>query len=133
MGIAAVLTGVGSLVGAVGQFQGQEYAAQQAERAALVGKVQADQTNAAYREDLNSTIANIRAIRSSAGVGPGSPTEMAYIESQTKKSERDRQIDSGNKLMQAEQDKADAQFRRSAAGMALFGGAVSSLPYFFGS
>lgn len=131
--IAPVLGLAGSLVGAVGQQQSSDYAAQQSARAAQVGKIQADQIDANYRDELNSTISNIRAIRASAGVGANSPTGMAVEAKQADTSNRDRRIEVGSKRMQAAQDESDAAFRRSSGKWALLGGAVSGLSKFAGS
>lgn len=134
MGAAAPFLGLaGSLVGAVGQSQGQNYAAQQSQRAAQVGRIQADQVDASYRDELNSTISNIRAIRASASVGSNSPTGVAVEAKQQQTSDRDRKIEVGSKRMQATQDENDARFRKSSAKMALVGGAVSGLSKFYGA
>jgi 23S rRNA A2030 N6-methylase RlmJ len=122
----------GSLIGAVGQYSAGQHAADQSEQAAQVGRIQADQVDASYRSELNSTISNIRAIRASANAEP-SPTSMAIVAKQTKTSDHDRMIDVGNKRMQADQDEADAKFRRSSATMALIGGAATGLSKFYGS
>jgi hypothetical protein len=123
----------GSLVSAVGQSQADKYAAAQSERAAQVGRIQADQIDANYRDELNSTISNIRAIRASAGVGANSPTGMAIEAKQQKTSDRDRKIDVGSRRMQATQDEQDAAFRRSSAKYALIGGAIGGLSKFASS
>lgn len=134
MGAAAPILGLaGGLVSAYGQYEASNYAAAQSERAAQVGRVQADQIDASYREELNSTISNIRAIRASAGVGANSPTQMAIESKQERTSNRDRKIEVGSKRMQATQDEQDARFRRSSARMALFGGAATSMAKYFGS
>lgn len=134
MGAAAPFLGLaGSLVSAVGQYEGSQYAAQQSDRAAQVGRIQADQVDANYREELNSTISNIRAIRASAGVGAMSPTGMAVEAKQEETSNRDRKIEVGSKRMQANQDENDARFRRSSANWALLGGAATGLSKFYGS
>ncbi|MDI7862531.1 hypothetical protein MRS76_11220 [Rhizobiaceae bacterium n13] len=130
---ASALTGAAGIIGAVGQYQAGKNAAAQSEYAAEVGKVQADQIDANYREELNSTIANIRAIRASAGVGANSPTGRAIEAGHAEASDRDRRIDVGSKRMQATQDENDARFRRSSANMALLGGTAKSLPAFFGA
>ncbi|MBB3313634.1 valyl-tRNA synthetase [Rhizobium sp. BK196] len=116
-----------------GDQAAQNYKAQQSERAAQIGKIQADQVDASYRSELNSTIANIRAIRSSAGVDPNSPTGMAIDAEQERRSDRDRIIEVGNKRMQSTQDEEDARFYRHSAKSALLGPVVRSLPAFFGS
>jgi len=130
---APIFTGLSGIIGAVGQYQAGNYAAAQSKRAAEVGRVQADQIDASYRDELNSTLANIKAIRSSAGVGSDSPTGQAVEADQMKKSNRDRIIDVGSKRMQATQDENDAKFRRSAARMSLIGGVAKSIPSFFGA
>lgn len=130
---APIFTGLSGIIGAVGQYQAGNYAAAQSKRAAEVGRVQADQIDASYRDELNSTLANIKAIRSSAGVGMDSPTGQAFDAAQVKKSDRDRIIDVGSKRMQATQDENDAKFRKSAARMSLIGGVAKSIPSFFGA
>lgn len=117
----------GGLASAVGQSQGQKYAADQSKRAAEIGRIQADQIDASYRDELSGTLANIKALRGAAGVGADSPTGQAIEASQVKKSDRDRIIDVGSKRMQATQDENDAKFRRSAAKVTLFAGAASAL------
>lgn len=131
--IGGILTGISGIVGAVGQSQAQKWEAQKAQRAAEVGRVRANQIDASYRDELNSTIANIRSIRASSGASIASPTGMAIEADQQRISDRDRKIDVGNQRMQANQDEQDAKFRRSAARTSLFGGVARSLPYFFGA
>jgi len=131
--ISGIMSGVSGIIGAMGQSAGQKWEAAKAKRAAEVGKVQADQIDAQYRDELNSTIANIRAIRSSSGASINSPTGLAIEADQQKISDRDRKIDVGSRRMQATQDEADAKFRKSAAKASLFGGIAKSLPAFFGA
>lgn len=133
MAAAGAIMGLSSLVGAYGQYQAGQYASEQSKRAAEVGRVKADQIDASYRDELNSTISNIRAIRASAGMSPTSPTAMAIEDGQEKISDRDRRIDVGNQRMQARQDENDARFRKSAATVGLIGGVAKSLPSFFGA
>jgi len=130
---APIFMGLSGIVGAVGQYQAGNYAAAQSKRAAQVGRIQADQIDASYREELNSTLANIKSIRASAGVDPDSPTGQAVNADQVRTSNRDRIIDVGSKRMQANQDEADAKFRKSAAKVSLLGGTAKSLPSFFGA
>lgn len=134
MGAAAgILTGVSGLIGAFGSFQAGQNEAAKSKRAAQVGRIQADQVDASYRDELNSTISNIRSIRAGAGVGAMSPTGMAIEADQDRVSSRDRKIEVGNKNMQAFQDEQDAKFRKSAAKFSLIGGVAKSLPSFFGA
>lgn len=131
--IGGILSGVSGVVGAMGASAGQKWEGEKAKRAAEVGRVRADQIDATYRDELNSTIANIRAIRSSSGASVASPTGMAIEADQQRISDRDRKIDVGNQRMQANQDEQDAKFRKSAARMTLIGGVAKALPSFFGA
>lgn len=133
MGAAAALTGISGLVSAYGNFAAGKNAAAQSKRAAQIGRIQADQIDANYRDELNSTISNIRAMRAGAGVGSMSPTGMAIEAGQEKISDRDRRIEVGSKRMQANQDDDDARFRKNAATVSLVGGVAKSLPSFFGA
>lgn len=131
--IGGILSGVSGVVGAMGASAGQKWEGEKAKRAAEVGRVRADQIDATYRDELNSTIANIRAIRSSSGASVNSPTGRAIESDQQRISDRDRKIDVGNQRMQANQDEQDAKFRKSAARMTLIGGVAKALPSFFGA
>lgn len=131
--LGGIMSGISGVVGAVGASNAQKWEAEKAKRAAEVGRVRADQIDAGYRDELNSTIANIRSIRASSGASINSPTGMAIEADQQQTSDRDRKIDVGNQRMQANQDEQDAKFRRSAARTALFGGVAKSLPSFFGA
>lgn len=133
MQMAPLLTGLSGIVGAVGQYQSGQYAAAQSKRAAQVGRVQADQVDASYRDELNSTISNIRSMRAGTGTASNSPTGLALEAGTEKQSNRDRKIDVGSKRMQAAQDESDARFRRSSAAFSLVGGVAKSLPSFFGA
>lgn len=126
----AALMAASTMVGALGQSQGQKWEAEKAKRAAEVGRVRADQIDATYRDELSATISNIRSIRASSGASMNSPTGMAIEAAQQRISDRDRKIDVGNQRMQANQDEQDAKFRKASAKMALFGGAAKSLAYF---
>lgn len=130
---SAVLGGVGMIFQGIGQQQADEYSAQKSEEAAQVGKIQADEIDAGSRQDLNTTISNIRAIRASVGGDPGSPSTEAYIDTETAASDRVRQIKVGSALLQSDQDSQDAAFYKSSASSALLGGALASLPKFAGA
>lgn len=130
--IGGILSGISSIVGAVGASQAKKHQAAQAETDAKIGRIQADQIDAAYRDELNSTIANIQAIRASTGVGVDSPTTQAVEARNQKESDRNRRRDVASKRMQANQDENDARYLRSSAKFSLLGGVVGALPAFFG-
>lgn len=64
-GIGEALIAGSALAGGVGGLVGNNQSAQTAKDQAGLARVQANQTDTAYREDLMSTISNIRAIRAS--------------------------------------------------------------------
>jgi len=133
MGISAVFMGLSSLVGAVGAYQGKKHEQQQAKNAATAGHIQADQIDTAYREELTSTLNNIRAIRATTGVAADSPTGLAIEAANERTSDRNRTRDVANRKIQARQLESDARFLGQSANMSLFGGVAKSLPYFFGA
>lgn len=130
--IGGIMSGLSGLTGAVGASQAQKYQAAQAKQQAEVGRMQADQIDTAYRDELSSTISNIQNIRASTGASAFSPTGMALEQGQEKISERNRSRDVAGRRMQATQLDNDARFLRKSANMALFGGTAKSLPAFFG-
>ena len=93
--------------------------------AAEAGKVRAIQTDAAYREDLESTMQNITAIRSSQNVGFDSPTSDAIYSKARDLSDRARVVAVSNERLKAlglEGDAAAAWKRgETARTTAMFG------------
>jgi hypothetical protein len=127
----SVLSGI---MGAQGQSAAYRYAQSQAERRALAARTAADQTDAALRDQLVTTLGNIEAIRASANIDPTSPTGQAILEREREVSERQRRIQVGNLQAQGAQYESDAAFYGSAASSALgigylnaFGSGIKSL------
>lgn len=126
-GASLAFSGLAGLVSGYGQMQGQKYEAQKAKRAGQIARVQADQIDSQYREELSSTISNIRAIRASTDANPNSPTSLAVIGEEERVSSRERRIKTGGIRMQADQYDSDAAYLRRSAKWSLIGGAVSGL------
>jgi hypothetical protein len=122
----AVLGGVSMIFQGIGASQAAQQQAADAEKRAQIGKIQADQTDAYYRKDLNTTISNIRAIRAATGASADSPSTQAYIDTETEASDRVRRIKVGGLLMGVDQSLADAAFYRSSASTALLGGVLGA-------
>lgn len=129
---AALLTGGSLLLSGVGTAVGYSKQAQDAKNAATTGRIQANQIDAGYRDELNSTINNIRAIRAGTGVSANSPTTQAIEDQNTATSERNRSRDVASRRIQADQSERDARSFRNSAFTSLLGGTAKSLPYFFG-
>lgn len=109
----------GTLSAAKGRSDSLSFEADKAERAARAGRIAADQTDAAMRDELESTIGQIRAIRASSNSDLNSPTGLAIEEGETARSDRQRSIRVGNIRMQADEDERSAGFLRRSARSAL--------------
>jgi len=129
---SALLTGGSLLLSGIGGAIGYNQQAQQAKNAAATGRIQANQIDAGYRDELNSTINNIRAIRAGTGVAADSPTTMAIENENERVNEQNRSRDVASRRIQADQNERDAKTFRNSAFTSLLGGTAKSLPYFFG-
>nr|WP_313010735.1 hypothetical protein [Brucella intermedia] len=129
---SALLTGGSLLLSGIGGAIGYNQQAQQAKNAAATGRIQANQIDAGYRDELNSTINNIRAIRAGTGVAADSPTTMAIETENERVNEQNRSRDVASRRIQADQSERDAKTFRNSAFTSLLGGTAKSLPYFFG-
>jgi hypothetical protein len=116
------LSAVGGLQAAKGQAAGYQYAAAAADRKARAARTAADETDAALRDELQTTLGNIEAVRAAANVTPDSPTGIALLNRETDVSDRQRQIRVANLRAQGAQSESDALFYRYSAGAALQAG-----------
>jgi hypothetical protein len=142
MGPEIVAASIGSLAldagSSIAKGQGeqasQEWLAQRDERAAQLGRIKADQTDAVRREELNSVLANIDVIRAASSIDPTSPTTAAIKQHETEISDRNRMIEVGSIRAQANEDELSAKYRRSVGQNALMmgylGGATKALGAF---
>jgi hypothetical protein len=115
------------IVSAVGSYQAGKYKAHQAEQDAKIGQIKAKQIDSQYRDELSSTIANIRTIRAATGVGSDSPTTLALESENRKVSDRNRTRDVANQRIQSNRDSQDAKFLKRQAGLSLGIGIGGSL------
>lgn len=130
--LSLALTGGSMLLSGYGSAVGYNQQAEQSLNAAATGRIQANQIDQSYREELNSTINNIRAIRAGTGVSYDSPTTMAIEDENDRVSERNRSRDVASRRIQADQSERDAKVFRNSAMTSLLGGTAKSLPHFFG-
>ena len=130
--VSLALTGGSMLLSGYGGAVGYNQQAEQAINAAATGRIQANQIDAGYRDELNSTINNIRAIRAGTGVSADSPTGIAIENENSRVSDRNRTRDVASRRIQADQSERDAKVFRNSAMTSLLGGTAKSLPYFFG-
>jgi hypothetical protein len=104
-----------------------QYQAQKAEVAAQYAKTAATQTDAQMRENLNTQLGNIDAVRAASNVDPTSPTSQAVRDRTAFIGDRSRSIQVGNIMAQASQDEADSQYLNSAGSYALNMGIASGI------
>src|SRR5262245_42455433 len=94
-----------------GEKATQEFLAARDQRAAEIGRIRADQFDVQKREELNTTLANIDAIRAASNIDYLSPTTAAIKTEETRVADRERTIGRSNLLAQAREDELSAQYR----------------------
>lgn len=109
-----------------GEKSADEFKAAQAEQAARFGREQADLTDVTMRERLNTTLANIDAVRAAAHTDPTSPTEQVIGDWQRTLSDRQRMAAVVSQRAQAESDDAAAKYLKQAGDFALTQSYVSA-------
>ncbi|MBK8009603.1 MAG: hypothetical protein IPK23_15135 [Rhizobiales bacterium] len=115
LGLVGVgLTAAGALAKGKGASDSLSFQSEQATRNARAGRVAADQTDAFLRDELESTVSHIKAIRASAGM-KDSPTSEALIDKESDVSDSQRRIKVGNMRAQADDDDRSAAFLHRAA------------------
>jgi hypothetical protein len=113
------LSAYGTIMKGQGQQAADEFKAEQAEQAARFGREQADLTDVTMRERLNTTLANIDAIRAAGHVDPTSPTTAAVEDWQRTISNRQRSAAVITQKAQAASDEASAKYLREAGDFAM--------------
>lgn len=106
---------------AKGQGAKSSYEAQadRAARAAEFGKLQAEQTDLHFRDELNTTLGNIDVIRAAAHIDPTSPTTAAVEDRQRMLSDRQRMTSLLSIKSQVSEDEASSAYLRKAGDFAL--------------
>jgi hypothetical protein len=112
----------GSIAKGYGTKAADEFQADRATRAAELGRTQAALTDVTYRENLNTTLGNIDAIRAAVHIDPSSPTTAALRDYNTMISDRQRMAAVGTIRQQASEDEAGATYLRKAGDYALLMG-----------
>jgi hypothetical protein len=108
------------------------YKATRALEAAKFGRLQAGMTDAVLRENLNTTLANIDAIRAGGNVDPSSPTGAVIAENEGMKSDRQRVAQLVTLRTQADDDEASAAYLRKVGEYALLTGKKGAEGILFG-
>ncbi len=111
---------------AAGVNAGNQFQADELERAAQYGDVKAVQTGAQLTQRLNMTLGNIDAIRAASHTDPTSPSGVAYRDSQEYIGTTQRGIAVENILAQSQKQESEAAYLRVAGANALLSGKVGA-------
>lgn len=130
---ATAMKTAGGVMNAVGQSEAQLVQKRRAQRAATVARLQATQTDTAYRDELLTTLGNIDAIRASVNMSPSSPTAFALSDKAREDSDAQRQRKVAGLHSQASQYDDDARFYGQAARSYLLSGLVGTAGRTLGS
>lgn len=131
--VSAGATAGGSIMKGSGTKAANEMQADRAERAAEFGRVQVDLSDATMRENLNTTLGNIDAIRAAGRIDPSSPTTAALEDRQRQIGERQRSAAALNIRSQVSEDEASADYLRKAGDYALLQGGIGAAAGFTGA
>lgn len=127
MSIASVgLSALGTMTKAKGEKAGDEFQAEELDRAAKYGELKAIQTGTQMTQRLNQTLGNIDAIRAASHDDPTSPSGNAYRDYQEDIGVTQRETAVGNILAQSRQQEADAAYLRTAGSRALLAGQLGA-------
>ena len=123
---ATGLAAAGSIMGAQRTAQGDVMEETNALDAATIGRTKAAQTDMDMRRTLQGQLANITAVRASAGLNPASPTGAAIGSSVEGAADRNRTVALNNINAQVNMDQNAAAFYKMSAGDAITGGLLSA-------
>ncbi|MGL4297108.1 MAG: hypothetical protein ACRCTG_15455 [Aestuariivirga sp.] len=124
--LTLTMTAGSTLMQAQGQSAGAKAQQIKSQKAAQIARVQADQADTAYRDELRTTLANIDTIRASANVSADSPTAFAIRDKAGGDSDLQRERKVAGLKMQANQYEQDAAFYGSAARNYMSAGLVTA-------
>lgn len=120
------LSAYATLLQAQGVATADEYQAAKLDNSAKYGELKAVQTGGQMTRSLNTTLGNIAAVRAAANADPNSPTGAVVRDNQEAIGNDQKNITVNSILAQANQDRNDAAYYRSAAEDALFAGKVGA-------
>lgn len=126
------LTAGGDIMKGSATQAADDFQADRAERAAEFGKVQASLTDTTMRENLNTTLGNIEAVRAAAGTDPNSPTGAAMTDRAENLGDRQRMAAVGSINSQVAEDEASAAYLRKAGDFAVTQSYISAGADVFG-
>lgn len=116
----------GSLEKGKGAAAADQFQAQQEERAAQYGKLQAEQVGSVLTQKLAITLGNIDSVRAAAHTDPTSPTGVAMRDASEKIGLEQKSIQVDNIMEQTRQQEADAAYLRKASSQALLMGEIGA-------
>jgi hypothetical protein len=130
VGLSLASTGfaaAGQMAQGKGQQAAANYEAGRKDLAAKFARAQAAQVDAHLSEELNTTIANINAVRAAQGGSPLSPTTQALIDNESKMSDRERKLRVNNLKAEASEAEGAANYLRYSGKVAMGAARIGAL------
>jgi hypothetical protein len=124
---ATAASGVASGLAAYSSGKAQQ---EQAKINSFIGRTRAIQTDTNAREGLNSELGTLRAAFAAGGQRPTVGTDAIFRELRTTR-ERDRRVEFGNRMQEANAYKAQARAAGQGANFGLLGGFLKAAPSVF--
>jgi hypothetical protein len=122
---SAGLKAAGDYESSRGTAAGDTYRAEELDRAAQYGELQASQTNAQATRNLSITLGHIDAVRAASRTDPSSPTGAAVRDFTEQVGTEDKGIKVDSLMAQAQQSESDAAYMRYASSRALLSGNIA--------
>lgn len=117
--VSLALTATGDVMKGSTTKAADDFQASRLQQAAAFGETQASLTDTTLRQNLNTTLGNIEAVRSAAGADPTSPTSIALMDQSTSRSDTQRMAAVGSIKAQNAEDLASADYLKRAGDFAV--------------
>lgn len=108
-----------------GQAAGDQYRAEEMDRAAQYGELQATQTNAQMTRNIGITLGHLDAVNAAGRIDPTSPTAAAVRNTKEATMTNQKNIKVDSLTAQAQEDEANAAYMRFAGSQALLSGDIA--------
>lgn len=120
------LSALGQTTQASGQAAADTFKAEELDRAAQYGELQATQVSGQMTRNLGIQLSNLDTIRAAQRVDPSSPTSAMVRNTEEGVGTEQKTIKVDSILAQSQQDEASAAYERSAASTALLSGDIGA-------
>jgi hypothetical protein len=129
--MAAAIGLATAAVGVAGTIAGGQADSARLKMQATIARMQADEADKVYRQDMMRQISNIKAIRASTGASTQSPSFGAFVDENREIADQNRATAVRGYRLQALQYDADRSMVKRLAGLRAAGAAIGGLGGFF--